>query len=33
MTSTLKPITEDDAFRLEDRAPISTRYTTDDTGN
>jgi hypothetical protein len=30
MTSTLKPITENDAFRLEDRAPIGSRYTTDD---
>lgn len=30
MTTTPKPITEDDAFHIEDRAPIGTRYTNDD---
>ncbi|MFE6412598.1 LysR family transcriptional regulator [Streptomyces sp. NPDC057837] len=30
MTTTPKPITEDDAFRIEDRAPIGTRYTNED---
>jgi predicted DNA-binding protein (UPF0251 family) len=30
MTATPKPITEDDAFRVEDRAPIGSRYTNED---
>jgi hypothetical protein len=30
MTITPQPITEDDAFRIEDRAPIGARYTTGD---
>ncbi|CAL9668006.1 hypothetical protein SUDANB145_07262 (plasmid) [Streptomyces sp. enrichment culture] len=30
MTAAPKPITEDDAFRIEDRAPIGTRYTNED---
>lgn len=30
MTATPKPITEDDAFRIEDRAPIGTRYINED---